>query len=414
MSRNNNNVSSTLVTTGNADVLAAGGALSGLAVGQLGFFDGDTNLAVDDVSLGTQAIRNLFLAVGVDSTGGSTLDSVRRSAGQKIPVKNIQSITYRPYSASTDQVIEIVDYTGACDTEFLVKLEFRNQEIYRIQGYNQFSKTYAAKTPCCDGCETCPTGDANEVSQAIRTAIEADPNALVTVEYIARSTMVTATINAGTSSEDMTTTDPSAGDVIVEQDLLAMIQYNEETAADEAGKFFSDIRLTLTSLAVRSFCDINTKYFHPRTIVAIPSLLGDGFDCNGTVSTTVNPVNSEGVGYDIKQQEYHDNGWTANPGPYRASTVVGLAKDNFQYLTDTAVNYDMFVIRYAGKSYGDQQSMISDLQTCIAVPTGDTTTINAIRDVLDTSFFKDFGFDDITDDIASFDADGGAGVDGIL
>ena len=110
----------------------------------------------------------------------------------------------------------------------------------------------------------------------------------------------------------------AAGDVFTDIDAYAADAANADKVPG--------LRITVNGIAVNKFCNINTRYYNPRQTVIIPSLVS-GFGCTGVVTTTQQAVSEEGNGYDVKQKEYHAGGWNGRPGPYKASTVVGLAKD---------------------------------------------------------------------------------------
>ena len=154
MSRNND-VFHLLVTKGNQAVLAKDKKVTELLPGQIGVFDYNTNLSFDATV--ANAPKNFYLAVGLDA-GNGTLGDIMKSAGSHVQGKNIAFFSFRPYTPGRPMKVLLKDYVANCDTEYGVKLELRNQEIYRTQGYNQFTKTYTMKTSCCDGCEpTCPS-----------------------------------------------------------------------------------------------------------------------------------------------------------------------------------------------------------------------------------------------------------------
>ena len=176
MSRNND-VFHLLVTKGNQAVLARDKKVTELLPGQIGVFNYDTNLSFDATV--AAAPRNFYLAVGVDAGNGTTGD-IMKSAGSHVQGKNIAFYSFRPHTPGRPMKVLLKDYVANCETEYGVKLELRNQEIYRTQGYNQFTKTYTMKTSCCKDCvPTCPSGDANEITKQLYINISNDPSGLV-------------------------------------------------------------------------------------------------------------------------------------------------------------------------------------------------------------------------------------------
>ena len=386
MSRNND-VFQVLVSSGNAIILAAGNPVSALAVGQIGFFDEATNLSV------VTPVRKFYVAVGVDSTGGSTLDSINTSAGQYIQRTNLVDLSFRPHTASQPMIVEVSDFSAECDTDYAIRLEFRNQQIYRRQGYNQFTHTYSIRTACCEDCVACPSGDANEITELMVADINNDEYGLVTAEPIARQAVTIVT--HGTSA------DYATGDVVSAADITVMKAWNA-VQPDETTKVFTDIRLTTNGLAVKNFCNINLGYFNPRETFIIASLV-EGFSCTGAVTTTQDIVFEEGLGYDIQQQEYRAGGWNGRPGPYRASTATGLAADGFEYFAVRTTPYDQFWLTYDQESVAGWSENKNNLATLVAIPEADTITRDAFAVALD-AIVAGLGFDPLTNDAAAASA----------
>ena len=99
-------------------------------------------------------------------------------------------------------------------------------------------------------------------------------------------------------------------------------------------------------------------------------------------------VDEQGAGYDIAQKEYHAGGWNGRPGPYRASSAVGLALPGFKYFADKSANYDQFNVVYDQYSTAGWGEYLSNLLTVIAVPTASTTTRAALVTMLNAMAAK--------------------------
>lgn len=379
----NNDVFQVLVTSGNQAVLDAGNRLGDLAPGQIGVFDFETNLSVSAATAASK--RNYYLAVGIDSDGDTVTDDVMKSAGSHVQKKNIQFYSYRSYAPGRPMIVVLKDYTADCETEYGIKLEFRNQEIYRTQGYNQFTKAYTMVTSCCDGCTpTCPSGDANEITKQLKFIINEDPAGLVTADAIARQDLTI--LDHGTSA------DYTAGDVVSDADVDAIMAFNA-AQADPADYVYTDLQITTVTQAVNKYCSVNLKYFYPRETVIIASKI-EGFKCTGTLETTQQAAFEEGSGYDIKQLEYEANGW--KDSPYRLSTLNGVARD-IPYNAIATTKYDQIALTYDQYSIGAWLEYYNNLATIIAIPTADTTTRNGLLAVLD-AILTPQGFDALADD----------------
>ena len=115
------------------------------------------------------------LADTFDVTGSGTLEDLRFSAGQIIKKQDVTAYSFKPHSGARPMIQLVGGYSAKCDTDYAVKVELRNSKIYRIQGFNQFTKTYAVRTGCCDDCvEGCDSYDANKLTLAMVATINAD------------------------------------------------------------------------------------------------------------------------------------------------------------------------------------------------------------------------------------------------
>lgn len=387
MSRNND-VFQVLVTKDNQALAVAGTSVADLSPGQIGVFDFNSNLAVD----GTAQVRNFYLAVGLDTDGDGVTDDIAKSAGSHIQNRNIRYYSFKPHSAGQPLQVALTGYTADCETEYGIKLELRNQEIYRTQGYNQFTKTYSIVTSCCDGCDpTCPSGDANEITKQLKENINNDPTGLVVAEATARQALTAAT--HGTS------VDYAAGDVVIDADVDALMEFNA-AQADPSTYVYTDLLITTVTQKIHAFCDVNLMYFYPRETFANITKIA-GFKCNGTVETVQELAFEEGSGYDVKQQEYFAKGWTESP--YRVSTLNGVA-DYKTYNAVATEKYDIFALTYDQFSVGAWLEYLNNEATIIAVPEADTVTRNALAGVLDL-LLEGHGFDELADDAAASDVD---------
>ena len=373
-----NDVFQVLVTKGNNAVLGKGKKVEELLDGQIGVFDADTNLSID----GTSPIKKFFVAVGVDKDGDGVIDSLNQSAGELIQTKNIGAYSYRPHTPGKPMIVEVTNFKAKCDTEYVIKLNFRNQRIYRLQGFNQFVHTYSIKSACCDGCETgCDSGDCNELVKLFVQAINTDQYGLVKAEAI----------------------NPTTGTVVTDIDAFIAANATVNSDDDSTNDVCLKLRLTTVPLKIKQFCSINAHYFNPRETTITVSLI-DGFSCNGKVTVTQDAVHEEGNGYDIKQREYKAGGWNGRPGPYRVSETTLLPSEGFLYFADQNVKYDRIALEYQNEATGGWLDYKNDLATEIAVPATDTVTRDSLLGVID-KIVNPLGFDNLADDTATANTD---------
>lgn len=387
MSRNND-VFHLLVTKGNQAVLAKDKKVTELLPGQIGAFSYDTNLSFDATV--TAAPRNFYLAVGIDGGDGTTGD-IMKSAGSHVQGKNIVFYSFRPYTPGRPMKVLLKDYVANCETEYGVKLELRNQEIYRTQGYNQFTKTYAMKTSCCDGCTpTCPSGDSNEITKQLFINVSNDPTGLVKATMVARQAIVALTVD-----DPAIPTDIAEGGVVTLKQVDALMKYNK-TKTNIADFLFTDIEFETVPQKIQDFTSVSLNYMYPRQTVAILAKV-DGFKCTGEIEVTQTAVFEEGAGIDLKQLEYIAKGWTESP--YRVSTVNSIA-ENRSFVTDAKEKYDVFALTYDQFSLGGWLEYFHNQASIIAIPTADTVTRNGLVAILDKVAVAQ-AFEGLTDDVAA-------------
>ncbi len=387
MSNRNNDVFQVLVTSGNNALAADDATVGDLLPGQLGVFNADTGLAyATAVPAGTRAIT---LAVGVDKTGSGTLEDIRTSAGQYIQTKGITDFTFKPHSAGQAMKVTVGSYKADAETEYGIRVEFRNAKINRIQGFNQFSKAFLVKTPATTDCTTgCGSLDANILTQLFITNINADVSKLVLAQPVARQTLTIAT--HGTSANY------AAGAVMTDADVARLIVFN--ATAIPANEVFADFQLVSQPLAIGTYCSINLHYYKLLETVLIVSLI-EGFGGSGATTINQYPVYEEGSGVNIQQKEYHASGW-AGSGPYKLSQVTGMDYGNIQYLASKTAKYDQFILQYDQTSEAGWQEYSNNLSTVIAIPEASTVTRQAVATIFN-SFLSSRGFDSLVDDAAA-------------
>jgi hypothetical protein len=442
MSRNND-VFQVLVPTGDQAILAKDLPVSSLAVGQFGVFSYKDNVSLDSTSadLATRG-KNIYLAVGVDTTGGSTLNDLNKSSGTHLQVRNTVGYSMSCYTPGQDKIVELTDYTAQCNTEYGIKFEIRNQQAYRTNGYNQVMKSFVTTTDACTGCESCPTGNCASLAKNLVADINNDEDGIILAE--AFSNVGSFTISAEATADGTATitlgTEAAVNVALLDLDVFADIATKTAAAINavtgsaytatasgaivtvyggEVGDSFvwaagtattSDIgtivaiaittitdldafalaapgvcpelRFTMQPDAIKTFCDINLNYFSARQTDVIVTKIA-GFEAVGTLTTTQDIIYESGSGYDVKQLEYEAGGWNARPGTYRVSNLNGVARNGFNYFSTASGKYNMINVAYDQASIAGFQEHRNANRTIIAVPTADTTARDGIVAVLD-------------------------------
>ena len=357
MSNRNNDVFRVLPVT-NCNLLnpGMGTTVEDLGIGQLGAFDAATNLAVDQFT--DPMPKEIFFALAYTKDDGST--DYRFSAGQKIQRQGVVGFTEKRCTSGSPMEVTVGNFRAECDTEYGIRVEFRNAKINRIQGFNQFSKAYMVTTPCCDDCaEGCGSLDANILSQLMVDVINADISGLVEAVFVARQYI--------DSGDTGTSTNYSTGDVVSAADVAQLIVFN--STAVVADQVFADFKLISQPLSIGSFCQVNLHYYKLLETTLIVSLI-EGFGCSGAVTINEYPTFAEGTGINIQQKEYHASGW-AGSGPYKLSGVTGTAYGNITFLADKNTNYDQIILEYNQASESGWMEYSNPLSTIFAYPCDD-------------------------------------------
>lgn len=442
-----------LAPTGNQALLAAGSRPDSLAVGQIGLFNYHTGLSIDG-SVPNDA-RDIWIGVGQNITGagaGATLEDIAKSAGQMIQARNATSVTLKPYLASVAKIVEFSGFIAKCETDYALKIEFRNQQAYANYGYNQFAKTFAYRTSCCTqvDCTACPAGDCNELAIALAAAINGDRDHLVTailygnkllgtigaptadantVVTIGTDSITVAVLDADTATQaaakivaaiNASTTFPykatSTGAIVTAYPtksvsaptaaistlgagVLTTVTSNvSTTVADVDVAAFKalypgvclSIRITSApTTASRYAGSIPIAYYNAKDTDIIVTTTGS-FDCNGTVTTIQDLQYEDGNGNNLAYDEYMAGGWNGKPGPYRTRAITGLEKPGFSSTIVKTSNYNQVVLTYNQFSVAGWGEHLNNLQTIIAIPCADGTTLAGLVAVTDL-IFTNFG-----------------------
>lgn len=351
-----------LVTKGDAALLTKDNPVTSLAVGQLGIFSKLTNLSLDATS-DAELAREFYIAVGIDTNGGTTLNDIRQSAGQLIRRSEITDLNLACYSPTRPKIVDIKSFTADCETEYGIRVQFKSKGMEQISGFNYLSKFFTVKTDCCEGgcSDTCPDGNCNELALALVTEINNDTDGIVIAELLDY------------------TTDAENPVVVDLEDYDAWI-----ADVDNAGDCLG-IRLTTVPDAIVNWCNVNQKYVSFREMDIFVSLV-EGFDCNGSVTVVQDFIAERGAGYDIAQMEQEFSGEADyGKGIYRTSAITGIPFENYNALAVKTETYLTISMGYknTGSNGGMRSDTLTNLETIIAIPCASNTTRESIVDVLD-------------------------------
>lgn len=343
----NNKVLQVLVPSGNLGVAAQGTTLDQLAFGQIGIFDHETKLALgQNGSNFNGSERKIFIAVGRND------DKIDESAGQYIPLPLLEAITYNEASEAENEVQLISGFENIlCDTDYTLRMEMRNGKISQIQGTVGYYKSFSFRTGACPADGT-RTGDMKDFIKKFYQSLKADE----TNDGFYKVTVVdTANANAVVPDID------AAANTVVFGILIESLPVKETIYPGS----------------------INPTYYKDRQTVITLGLVEGLLDVNAKITKVTESKSEEGSGYDLYQQEYLAAGWKTS-SPYRQSQIHGLEiMTGIEFHVSKTGTYDVFHLVYEIKGFAGWGSYKHPLQTIIAIPSADTTTITQVKSVLD-------------------------------
>lgn len=361
MANRNNVPYNVLVTDDNSAILTKNSDVEDLTPGKIGFFDYETNKSFDNTS--SKIPKRFFVAVGTPE------GDFRISLGQGIQKNGVRNFRKQEYTAGTPMKVTLSGFKPKFDSEYGIRVEFRNSEIYRIQGYNQFSKAYVVKTSAqadCDSASECI--DPINLAILLTDEVNGDRNDLLTAKMVADQD-VTAVDVDGIDS-DITT-----GDEITKAQAEALMAHN---AANDAGLTLS-IELEPNTVNGGTFASgINLKFHkYLQTVLLVSSI-----NNSDITITETEPVFSQGRGEVIMQKEYHTAHYNG-ASPYVISMTTHTPLGDFEYTAKKNSKYTQFSLEYDNTIEGGFLDYKNPLKVEIAIPEGHTSTVSSIETLLE-------------------------------
>jgi len=361
MANRNNFVHNVLVTDDNSSILAKDNSVEDLTAGKIGFFDAETNVSFDNTTATADLPEKFYIAV-LDGDGDPKF-----SAGQFIPRAELLNYSKQEYVEGSPMKVTISGFKPRIDTEYGIRVEFRNSEIYRIQGHVQFSKAYIVKTPALSDCgSTDECTDPNRLAIQLVNEINFDQDDLLVASLVASQDITAASVD-GISS------DISAGDAVTLEEAEALAVHN---IANDAS-LTTSIELVPNTIDGGTFASgINLKFHKLLQTVIIVSKL-EGLASSGATITETDPVFSQGRGPVVMQKEYHTAHYNGS-SPYVISKTTNTPIGDFEYTADKNTNYTQYSLEYDLTSEGGFLSYKNPLGCIIAVPEGHSNTISSL------------------------------------
>ena len=341
------------------DTVAAAQTFANIAAapaGEIGFVNANTNLAVTDLD----GVEEFYVVVK-RSDGNIQKSPLFQTAG-------IKKITKKAGVAGTDMVVEVNNSNVVADTEYGIRLEFRNSETYVVNGTNQFSRYFSFVTPDSELLSQA------EIIEGLANAINADTKVPATATIVAGIDLVDADIDSG----GLISSDYSDGDEISAADLAAIIDYQK---TDDTDPTTLALRITTTAIEATTFFQINPNYLKPLQTEIIVSLVA-GFDSDASTETITSLVYGEGDGYNVQQKEYKAFGYRGSV--YRQLAVTGLPQAELAYEAVKGTLYTQYFLKGVNKELSGYQPSEAAMDTVIAVPNAATTAISELDAILAT------------------------------
>ena len=473
--KTSNPVFQVLVTSGNQALMAKDKRPWEVLAGQLGFIDYHTGLSFDAATVAALPGEvEFYMIVGINrgSTPATVADDVNKSTGQLVQRRRQEYVTVKPTMPEVGKVVEVNNFSVMCETEYGIKVEFRNQQSYSVNGFNQFAKYFSTYSGCCPptACDECDkVGDPLQVATDIVNQINADSDKLLTASLVSwkiGATITAAATGTGNTTATVGTTTyqvpvvTADSTTVVAQKIAAQIntqagspytasnsgavlsiysRTNPETMTGTfavtgqgvtAGTITAATKTAITdptafatanpgaNAAIRITGVVGTragfngsipdKYYKGGSDFIV-SLKGGFGLCNGEVDTITKPQFPEGKGYDLQALEYEAGGWNGKTGPYRQNAATGLQRQGFEYFINSGADYTQVIIGGEQNSVSGARTYDSDNMTIIAVPCADTATTTALLAMVDALFKSTFA-ETLTDEGGTMGCTGNVAV----
>lgn len=349
MARTNESIYQILVTKDTAPVVDAGVNVTELNPGQLGIFNYETGLSIDVTKPST--MKRVFLAVGLDPEGLGITTDVMKSAGEHLEVSKIHTIVAQCPSKGQNQILQVQFNNVKGDNEYALKVSFHNETLSKDYGFNFPSKTFTAKTKCCETVNVCSCDDntvCNDLVVAMYHAVNADS------EQVLKAVIWDVVADAEVEVDDV-----PAWLVLNTEGCLAL-------------------RIEAFSEGLSKYCQINYNYQFLRqyAIKAFVTNLDKTFTSSATITEVQPLMYALGQGYDVQRMESIAGGWNGKPGVYRQHELVGGPIGNYQLNAERDAEYVLINIDGTIVSVvGNHKEYTNNIETVIAIKCEDFKTV---------------------------------------
>lgn len=357
-----------LPTKGNASIVATGTALYNatskwynLAPGQIGFFNAETNTAVNASTI--VGVKEIFIAIGVGTVAGQPTKSkkVRMSNGETISSCLVDYANVDAPQAGESNTASFYFSCIDCSTNYSIGVQLRDPTLNFFYPENRYHveliSVQSEVCPSCDGdCDYTPSVD--DLRDKFIAAIE--ENELLK-KYV-----------------DSVSTITGPGLVVDGVTYAAGFEITFKVNTQECGCF-------------PKAESIMQRY----TIGSIQTILNSGWAPNSThVAIDMSGMQMpKGIGADLQWEEYMEMpGGTGFDGlnnevettgaPYYAQLEVSRTKNLLVECEETYCQYSVGHHSVSQNENANNQNWSPKFITTILVPEGDNTTKAVVEDVL--------------------------------
>jgi len=357
-----------LPTKGNASIVATGTALYdaankwyNLAPGQIGFFNAETNTAVNASTI--VGVKEIFIAIGVGTVAGQATKSkkVRMSNGETISSCLVDYANVDAPQAGESNTASFYFSCIDCSTNYSIGVQLRDPTLNFFYPENRYHveliSVQSEVCPSCDGdCDYTPSVD--DLRDKFIAAIE--ENELLKT-YV-----------------DSVSTITGPGLVVDGVTYAAGFEITFKVNTQECGCF-------------PKAESIMQRY----TIGSIQTILNSGWAPNSThVAIDMSGMQMpKGIGADLQWEEYMEMpGGTGFDGlnnevettgaPYYAQLEVSRTKNLLVDCEETYCQYSVGHHSVSQNENANNQNWSPKFITTILVPEGDNTTKAVVEDVL--------------------------------
>lgn len=292
------------VTT--TDLKSAGSNLSQLAEGEIGLFDLDTNLTVEEAGIKNQG--RYFFATKL---GGKIVKSPNRWLSTNL----VTSVAQKPYVAPQNKKVTFTDFKVMCGKDYTITVLVENEMTKFLQGTNSETVLLTASSKPCTDCTATPCNEEEQL-HIIKQFLGNTQAKYVTVKYLVKETKGSFT----------------ADTEITKTNVDEMIKYNTGKPANDQIK--AKIVFEAKPLDKDSYKE---GYFKVRN-TDFTVVVKDGFVGNGTLTENTKNVVEQGLGFDLNHLEWRQqyNGYRQSNYDFDVEIPV-YAKPTEQYETISIV-----------------------------------------------------------------------------